>query len=202
MGSKNWESTAIPALMFASYLIVAILCTPLFIHGFDDGEAKTSIRRIQLQTAPESRNLVVQDAELRLDHAIVENNEMGGDPTMGRTWVPVVPPGWAAGQPVKMVVEVRNMHLDLLHGEGPIEGILRNVWWEGLSARNMRRFKEAGVIVDEDVWLLEVGTDHSDDLGLAGLILGCLAVPVIGATLFYVDVRSNCSSAFLDMKSN
>ena len=29
---------------------------------------------------------------------------------MGRTWVPVVPSGWTAGQPVKMVVEVRNMH--------------------------------------------------------------------------------------------
>jgi hypothetical protein len=83
-----------------------------------------------------------------------------------------------------MVVEVRNMHLDQLHEPGVLKGILRDVWWEGLSARNVRRFEEAGIHVAEDVWLLEVGTDHGDDLGLAGLILGCLAVPVIGATLF------------------
>jgi hypothetical protein len=183
MGSSSSEAVAIPGLMFAAYMLVALLCTPLFIHGGDDGLHTSPIENIDLTTQSNSRNLQISGGVLLLDEAVFgSSGERSSDP-LTRVWVPLVAPSWTPEQDVKVVVKLRVRDLDVLKEAPLISGVLRNVWWEGLNRRTIRLLGEKGARATPKTWLLEAGSHGHDDQKVAYLILGLLAFPLLGVTV-------------------
>ena len=182
MGSKPRARFAIPALMLAAYSLVVLLCTPLFIHGWDKGQMVVDVRAVDLSAQLGTRNLVVTGGGLRFDHALHEVATQGADPGLARVWVPLVGPDWEPAKPIRVVLKTRARHMDALRDDVRFEGILRNVWWEGLSGRTIRLLKEAGSLVSPQTWLIESGVHSKDERALVYLILGALAIPLLGVS--------------------
>ena len=71
-----------------------------------------------------------------------------------------------------------------------IEGLLRNVWWEGLSNKMRIQLKAKGLRVAHDAILIDARSTPGDDLGLALFILVTLGVITAGTTLMmYLKFR-------------
>ena len=183
LGSKPAKWAAIPSVMLVAFVAVALACTPLFIHGTDDGLFDAHIDAFRTEQAPSSRNLKIQGAKFLFDLNVTEKHGVGDDPAMLTTWVPMVPPTWVDGQPVDVILQFRMRELDAIQKSDSVEGVLRNVWWEGPSGRLKRLFREKGVELSETAWLIEANVHGRDDFKLAILILSVLAVPLIGVTL-------------------
>ena len=182
MGSRSSEAVAIPVLMFASYLLVAALCTPLFIHGRDHGLHKSPIEQVDLKIEPKSRNLEMSGGTLRFDYAIAESTGERSHEPLSIVWVPLVAPNWTPDKEISVMVKLRFRDMETLKKATRISGVLRNVWWEGVSARTVRLLGEKGARATTRTWLLEAGSHGRDDQKTAYLILGLLAVPLLGAT--------------------
>ena len=183
LGSKPAKWAAIPSVMLGAFVAVALACTPLFIHGTDDGLFDAHIDAFRTEHAPASRNLKITGATFPFDLSVTEKFGVGDDPEMLTTWVPMVHPTWVEGQPVELILQFRVRELDAIQNSKSIEGVLRNVWWEGPSGRLTRLFREKGVELSKTAWLVEANVHGRDDLKLAILILSILAVPLIGVTL-------------------
>ena len=183
LGSKPARWAAIPSVMLGAYIMVALACSPLFIHGLDDGEFGAHIDAFRTAQVPTSRNLKITGARLLLDQSIIEKQSVGDNPDMLTTWVPMVSQSWVDGQPIDLILQFRMRELDRIRQSKSIEGVLRNVWWEGPSGRLTRLFKEKGIALSETAWLMEANIHGRDDLKLAFIILGILAIPLVGVTL-------------------
>ena len=67
-----------------------------------------------------------------------------------------------------------------------LDGTIRNIWWEGLAGRQRRFLKEKGVVLDDQVTVVEIGVEPEDDLNLALFILIAL-IYCVGRGVVYEE---------------
>ena len=104
----------------------------------------------------------------------------------GWTYIPVIDQGAAHTTPIGLVIQVRanaKKAFDAVEENQPINGMIRNVWWEGLSSSQRRAFIAKGVKLMPMVTVLEVDISPRDDLLLGLFIMGILGVPTLGVTI-------------------
>ena len=181
MGSRSLEWFAIPLVMFVGLVIVAVVCTPMLIHGLDT--ERTTIDITSTSTQPATRTVRILGGRLILQSAVTDTRATAGGDENASVWIPLVPPKWTEGDEVRVVVQVLGKHLGKLQPGEAVEGLLRDVWWEGLDARRRREFKQGGVRTAHDAWLVDASATPRDDLGIAVLILGVLGTIFAGVTL-------------------
>lgn len=168
VGSKPMEWIVLPALMALGTLLLGVAFTPLFVHGFDAGQA--TVQLADLGSALASRNISIS-AQLQTERGLVD------DPSA--VWFPLVEAGTAPDAPVELVAKITGQaHLDLAlaHPSGLHSGILRDVWWEGLSGRQRKKFTDSGVQIAADVRVLDLYAEPETDLQIASTILGLMAL--------------------------
>ena len=183
LGSKPSDWAAIPLVMLAAFAFVALACTPLFIHGLDDGLVEIHIDSLTRVPNLSSRNILVDGGRVAVDHSVQEKPAEGEDPDLVTVWAPLVSPAWTAEVSVDVLVQFRLRDLDAVLAKKQLDGVVRDVWWEGVTARVRRELKEKGIALTDRVMLIEAQVHGSDDLKLAYLILGVLAVPMLGVAL-------------------
>ncbi|MEE2786307.1 MAG: hypothetical protein VX589_03145 [Myxococcota bacterium] len=185
MGSKQLEWIVIPGLMAAGFVLTCIFCTPLWIHGFDSGQVTTTPSALTKGPLPDTRNLQLRNVKSLMVSAIIESrmNEAGQE--TGWTYVPVVDADATETSPIELVVQVRandTPAFQAVEQNRVLQGMIRNVWWEGLSAAQRRAFVAKDVRLSPTVLVFEVGVTPRDDLLLAIFILGIMGLPMLGVT--------------------
>lgn len=171
---------AVPILVSA---IMFGLVSPFLIHGLDKGSANISIEELVAGNKPDTRNLTVSGRAL--DDGLKDSTTRKGKTTV-RLFFPLVAPNWVEGDPVHMVVETGDLSDDQLSevlSRGQFTGVLRNVFWEGLSSKNREFFvNEYKMNMAKDVMLLELD-NKGFDLILFFIVMGTTVVIMFGVML-------------------
>lgn len=192
MGSRDLPWIVIPSLMALGVLLLALIGAPLLIHGLDRGLWLVDLNEVyespeQLNNPP-SRNIKFA-GHLDTDRAFRLIEGKGVDQKI-HIIAPLLPAkdqnSKTTDQPILTLVSLRGRGLDLLDPirNGQLsEGILRNVWWEGIGEQAKRGLKEQGVTLSPHASLIEVGVTRRDDLnvylsfvGLFSLLTGLAAL--------------------------
>lgn len=176
------------ALPLGLALLGALIVAPNVVHVLDRGQADVAADAPDLAALP-SRNVRLTGYP-HLEVAVrqtVTRKDSQSTPEISM-YYPVVPQGWAPGQPVHFVAQAWGFDLNEAigaTGDGkPVTavGTVRNVLWEGLPSDVPRLFEEQGVPLAPDAVLVELAGAHSTSDGLRaygapllGLLLGLIA---------------------------
>ena len=178
VGAKPLGWLILPAMMAVGTMLLGLLFTPLFVHGLDEDHATITIA--ELAEGLQTRNIKLPGT-LQTQRGLVD------DP--GTAWFALLPPKATPDTPVVVVVKISGQQrLDqaLANPDGPHWGVIRDVWWEGLSARRRAKLSEAGVTLAPTIYLLDLYAEPQADLQIAGIILGLmLLITVITAWVLW-----------------
>jgi hypothetical protein len=142
----------------------AVAFSPALRHALDGGDVSAPLGRLLAGGWPATRNLTVREARLQCDYAVVE----------GRTaYAPLVTAGAESGV-ARVVVSLSRDRLDADCGRAEFRGVVRDLWWEGLSADERHALTAAGARLAEPVRLLDV--DQPVDLVVWLAVVGFAAV--------------------------
>lgn len=177
-GSKEMEWIALPVVMLLGWCVLAMLFSPLIRHGLDAGQARVDVADIK-QAALSSRNVTVTGvlAPTSALRGARKSDKKDAGEAPQTWWIPLVPQGWSPGEVVHAILQVRRAtaaDVDRLVEADSYRGILRNIWWEGLSTRRQQAFHARGVALAPDAVLIEFEASRKADLVLAIIILGGL----------------------------
>ena len=167
-GSKEMEWIALPVVMFAGWLVLALLFSPLIRHGFDAGEARGDVASIVAGDLS-SRNVIVTGRLAPTSALRGKGGEAAKIDAPQTWWIPLVPDDWQPGEVVRAVLQVRRTtaaEVEALAKIGEYRGILRDLWWEGVSKRRQTAFHARGVALAPNVVLVEFEASRKADLVL------------------------------------
>ena len=207
MGSSNHPWLAISSVMSIAVLLVAVLSSPLLRHGLDKGRIQLDLEHIyhhaQTNDTPRSSRNVQFQGWIDIEHAW-RLKEGQGNHTELKLVAPIYPHSIKKGQgvlpPARVVVSARNdqaMRLVEHPGHMMREGILRNIWWEGLGSTAHQKLKKSGVNVNPNVELIEVGEikkKRRDDLIMYLTSVGVLSFITLLITLYLKPSKYSPSS--------
>jgi len=183
-GSRELDGIVLPALMSAAILGLAVVFAPRIIHGFDPGEpTPVTVEALAAGDRPDSHHLRVE-ARVAVEHIVRADAEP--DSRVITAWVPLVHAGWSSSDPVPAVLEVRNRPeaaILALADYTTVEGLLRDIAWEGLDERRRRAFVAGGLSVAAGVPVIDFGATPGDDLAIALGVLGLLTMMMLGIVL-------------------
>lgn len=185
MGSKPAVWYALPLVMVAAWLLIAGLFTPMWIHGFDTGHVVLDADEIHGETVDGTRNLTVLGT-LKADYSTAVKVAADDKLDTSTYRIALVGGAWRPGDPVRVVVEARGLKgdgLDQLMAAERFDGVLRNIWWEGLDEATFAALKEKGATIAPDAQLLQLGADSTDDRTIAFAVLAALALVIAAVTL-------------------
>ena len=177
-GSKEMEWVALPVVMLVGWCVLAMLFSPLIRHGLDSGETTIDVAALQRADLP-SRNVTVTGM-LAPTSALRGKGGADAKPAADASqtwWIPLVPADWSPGEAVHAVLQVRRTtaaQVETLAQVKRYRGIVRDIWWEGISTRRQQAFHARGVALAPDAVLVEFEASRKADLVLAILILGGL----------------------------
>ena len=187
MGSNPLAWYALPLVMCIALLLVTVACMPLLLHGFDHRRVDVELSTLDAEST--ERTVRVRGGRLLTDKAV---SDAGDRPVVGpmTLWIPLVGPDWTDGSDIKVVVQMMAKQIDDVAEGAPIEGLLRNVWWEGLTNKMRVSMRAKELRTAHDAILIDSRSTPSDDLGLALFILITLGVITGGTTfLMYLKFR-------------
>ena len=175
-GSKPLKWTSVPIALLGLWSLVAVLMIPLWVHGLDTGSAQISAAALIAGEPVNTRNLTVR-GHVDLGRSVADNGADGRRPPT--TWIPL------GGAPASLILKVRgeldpelvrhHLRAGALVTQTELTGVLRDVWWEGLSWKARGLFREAKVPLSDHVLVLEYQANPQDDLVLGvGSLLGFL----------------------------
>ena len=172
MGSQDQPWLVILGLMSFSIVLIAILGLPLLLHGLDHGQWKLPLAEVyqnpKLLNQGPSRNLIFS-GHLDLEQALTLI-EGKGDEQQKQIVAPLYPKAvQSKKQPAVVLVSLKGRalkHLNSLQQGQVQQGILRNIWWEGLGEQTKLKLKEKGVKISDQSVLIEMGITQRDDLQL------------------------------------
>jgi|GEM_PF-2410280 len=173
LGCRDAPWVAVPLVMLGATLLLAALASPLLLHGVDRGAARLAGAALgedaaalgALLRALPSRNLTLDNAALDVTRAALL--EEAGRVSL---LAPIVPLDAAARpRPDAPVVALglwsgRRLDLEALGARRALRGVWRGVGWEGLSAPQRARLKDAGIVPAEPHLLLELDANPAGDL--------------------------------------
>ena len=173
MGSRDLPWIVIPSLMALGVLLLALIGAPLLIHGLDQGVWIMDVNEVyqspeQLNDPP-SRNVTFAGL-LDLDRAfrMIEGKGVDQKVHIIAPLFPTKDPEVTTRSAVTLVsLRGRGLEqLDHIKSGKSAQGVLRNVWWEGIGEQAKRGLKEQGVSLSPHATLIEVGVTRRDDLNV------------------------------------
>jgi len=188
MGAVNTEKWSIIAVPFIAIFAMALIMYPVINHAFDDGHEKVTVAQLAKGEPLSSGNLTLTKGQLCLDAAIEKTTTKDGSSTV-RYYIPVIPKRSRCDKAtVSVVLETDELTPEEdkeLVSSKTIDGILRNVWWEGLGSKEHDFFvEEQGIKMAEEVALVEYQGKPGDYKLIVFLVMGLTIVIMIGVTLF------------------
>ena len=192
MGTQDQPWLVVLGLMGCSVILLAILGLPLLIHGLDQGEWTVTSDDIYqnpsiLDQAP-SRNLNFS-GRLNLKKALIIV-EGKGDDEQKQIIAPMYPTDkQLSSLPALILVSIKGRALKRVSSleQGKVnQGILRNIWWEGLGETNKLKLKEGGLNISQQAVLIEMGITQRDDLQL---YLGFIAILSFFTTITVLHLK-------------
>lgn len=187
MGATN-ISAIVPVVMTALFTLGAFVAVlPWFIHGVDGGHAEIEVARFaDADFEPESRNVTIDDGQFLIDAAVqIETTSDSG--TSIQYAIPIVPPDWKEGDPVHVVLKTPDLSMEEAANLDPmagIDGVLRNVLWEGLPADEADYLRSThGLKLADDV----VEVEYQADTKLQ-MYIGIGIVLLVGVLMTIVSI--------------
>ncbi len=176
-GSRSLEGPALAGLMALGIFLLAIFFLPQLRHGLDGERISISLEQL-LESAPEHYNL-------ELEGRLILNQGVR-DQRSGRMWFPLLGLTQQEGALASLILEVPPGSIDpqKLETQRRFGGLLRGIYWEGLSLERRAQLEEQGAQLSEEVQLLEYGAEPRDELILTLGILGSLSL--LGLMLLYL----------------
>lgn len=138
--------------------ITVVALAPKIIHAFDSGEETVTVEKLTAGYKPKTRNLIVEgrlQPEYRVERVVTDKR---GRTRSRRTYVPIVPGGWLANDPIHVVYGTKTwitFSLERMAAQPKHKGVLRDVLWEGLPSQVKERFEKLGLKLADDVLLIE-----------------------------------------------
>jgi hypothetical protein len=184
---KKWAPIAACAIIF---VILGVVLFPQLRHNFDYGFKEVTLAEL-LKGDLDTRNVSV--IGVPLDYGLVEtttSTRNGSSSTTTSSFIPIGGPDWKEGDPVKVVLQFKEMsdaeYSDALDHEG-FTGVIRDIWWEGLSTKHIDFFKsEYNLSFDGTPLLIEVTNEKHNDayalwifLGIAGIVIIIVVIAAI-----------------------
>lgn len=184
MGATN-VSAIVPIVMTALFTLGAlIMVMPWLIHGIDGGHAEVTVAQLgDAGFSPDSRNITVKQGQFLIDAALQIETTSEGSTTV--EWaIPLVPEDWETGDPVHVVLKTHELSAEEAVGLDPaagVDGVLRNVMWEGLPSDEADYLRNNnGITLAEDAVEIEYQADTSLELylgiGLVGFIFVLMSI--------------------------
>ena len=183
LGTKQLEWAAIPLLMAIGLALTALMCIPLLMHGCDDGRAHLKLAQLARHPDLPTRNVQIRDYTPLLEFGVGEKKESKEGSHQDELWIPTIAKDALPHEPIGVIIQVRLTEteaFEMFRKGQKLDGTIRNIWWEGLAGRQRRFLKEKGVVLDDQVTVVEIGVEPEDDLNLALFILIALSIPVLG----------------------
>lgn len=127
-------------------------------HGLDSGSELLPVRKLASRYQPSSRNLVVE-GRLAVEHIVeLSKRDDQGRTQDRRSYIPLVTEDWTPKAPVRVVYAAHawaGYRLEAMAQATTHKGVLRDVLWEGLPGGVKAEFDKMGIVLDEDVRLVE-----------------------------------------------
>jgi hypothetical protein len=176
LGSRELEWLVIPGVMGIALLIVSLLFAPILIHGVDGGHAELTVAQLASGDLPDTWHLTIR-GQAQVDRVIRAVDQTEHAASRAVVWIPLVEPGTPIDRPVDVIMESRvgPGDLEALAAADRFDGILRDVWWEGLAGGHKRTIVASGVQLSPTVKLFHQGVHPRDELLLAIVVIGFLS---------------------------
>lgn len=161
-------------------LIFVVIMAPWLFHGIDGGHDEIDAATFDSADFDlDSRNVTISNGQFLFEQALTI--ETTSDSGTSVEWaIPIVGLDWKSGDPVHLVLKTHELsaeeaeHLNLSSG---IDGVVRNIWWEGLADDENAYFGNSfGLQMADDVQEVEYAADTKMELYLALFVIGFIAV--------------------------
>jgi hypothetical protein len=183
MGSRELEWVVIPAVMGVGLLIVTILFAPMLLHGFDRGHAEVTVSQLASGVPLDTHHLTVIGTA-QVERLVRADTRQEAHQKRAVVWVPLVSPGSPPDTPADVILESRigPGDLEALGEADRFQGLLRNIWWEGLDGAQRKALIAGGVRLSSDPKLLAHRVTPRDELTISAMIVGFLSLILIIVT--------------------
>ena len=145
MKTANPKKWAPIAVFFILSICMTIIFYPMLMHYFDKGFAEVTIEDFLANPNIGTRNISING--LLLDAGLEETTtttHKGSTTVTKSNFIPMVDSAWAEGDPIKTVLEFGEMtssEYDEAISQFQFTGVIRDIWWEGISSDNIDFFK-------------------------------------------------------------
>lgn len=140
----NPNKWAPPVAFVLLALSMTIFFFPMLRHYFDKGSTATTIENYIANPDFGTRNLTISG--YLLDVGVKETiTSSKSSSTHSATYIPMVDSTWKEGDPVKVILEFPSLSessFDRVINETEFTGVIRDIWWEGVSSDNIDFLKE------------------------------------------------------------
>ncbi|MBN1410123.1 MAG: hypothetical protein JW969_04710 [Spirochaetales bacterium] len=188
MGTINFVRLA-PVIVYIIVVgFIAVFFLPSLMHGLDSSEQILSVRDLGIPAVLKAHNVTITGACLYIENYMAVTDSKGNI----RNYIPVVPDTFIPTDPIYLVLETNGMtepELQNLAAGDTFKGVIRNIFWEGLSLDQKAFFKsDLKLNLAEGVLLMQYDADVKEDLNIALIILGIVAVIML-AFVIIVAIR-------------
>jgi hypothetical protein len=190
MGATNLVVVAPVIVFVVGILVVGVIFLPGLVHGFDFGQQELDITKCRATCPSATRNIILTNGYLNIEHYVEETTtttNRGSTSETVRYYIPYAALEWQKGDPIYIVVEtpqISEQELDALAEKDTLQGLLRNVLWEGLPGDTKKYFEtDLNLNLAPEVRLVEYGADPRFDLILPFIIMGGFAIIMLIVTI-------------------
>lgn len=192
MGLRWIHPVAIWLVLAGVPALVGCALAPQLVHGLDFGLQPISLNQFTKKTPMSSRNVIVTEARAALDEAVEVTRasylalpfRSGNEVSY---LIPLVAPRWNKQTPVGVILLTDDMDAqqdEYLQQTTEFRGIVRNVLWEGVSAKDRAYLEQkAGIKLVGDVMLVQHMANPRYDL-----LLFCVGVGISFAAALLVTI--------------
>jgi hypothetical protein len=180
-----------PIVAFALIVgVFAIILFPALAHFADGGHENVTVQQV-IDGGLGTHNVTIEGT--LVDAATEETVTSSRNSTKSHsTFIPIVDENWQEGDPIKVVLEFKELSSSELSdrmSESSFTGVVRNIWWEGLEKDKVDFFKsEFGLNVPETPILIEVTDKESHNDVYAVFALG-LVIVIMGVIFLIIAIK-------------
>ncbi len=139
MGVSDMSKTAPLIILAVLFALVAVPMFPTLVHGFwDTSKTTVDLASLYQGTAPSSNYIHVKGrlAEMGVTETTEYTKNGRVTNTVETDYIPLLPPNWKQGQPIKVVLEVSEDDVsamsDKMGQTVEVDGMIENLLWEGV----------------------------------------------------------------------
>jgi len=177
MHIANPNKWAPPVVFVILSLCMTLLMFPLLRHCFDSGSASVTIEQFIANPDVGTRNITIKGYPLDVGVKETITSSRSSSKTSS-TYVPLVGESWQDGDPVQVMLEFTELSssgFDEMLEKNEFTGVIRNVWWEGVSSDNIDFLKEKYKLVfPRKPILIEVTNSAHNDGFILWIWIGTL----------------------------